>query len=709
MGDIEKTLDALIQDISSTGREVKTVSGEHFKYALKYLTEFRHLRREELSKRILIVISLCGVAAALWFKAEVVAAFLVEKSQALEGLRTPLIQNVISSSIIYRVFAVLGIPYIYVMTVGGKKKEEARQFEDKFELLGMVKQLNQFVVDEYGNKRRRTISPELIASFKKGSDLTIRLFKTNGFPLDAWEKKRAELEASFNEPIYQLKTSGTSLNVIQMVTVSESYKEKLEAKYKTELEYNSVFEKIGLVGKGTREINHFGTKSSIKNYPEYLDTEVQVINNKTVQILTFKSVGTELSNWLGAKFLMENVLNRLVVKIEQEKKNKQKYKVYTLDLADDLEESYAWKDELVDEEEGVIILGEGLIGQVKLDLNKLPHVLIGGVTNFGKSVLSNCITWQMIKKGALIIPIDFKGGIELDMFSAFHEVIFERERAIEILDKILKEYEARLKLIKSRKLKNISQFNKKYKDEELCRMIIVVDEIAEMLSGASSKAEANQIAVLDNQISTVARLARAVGIHLVLGTQRPDANVLQGQIKNNLPARICGRMIDKEPSLMILGTPDATRIPDIKGRFMFSLGADVEIFQAYYFKDSDIVPGNYLRGQCLVYEMPGSPVPSKNTQRKTTNKRVSVDDFEPLDPTEAAALDDDWIVSQIGSPDEDEEDEEDESEGEVYTVEFEEEEPADDELDDLRSDWDGDLGDDKSQSPDQKSRRVKII
>ncbi len=699
MNELEKSINSAINEIGSAGQSLGKKSAETFKYSLKYFMEFRHISKKELKKRMMILAFVVGSIAAIWWKAPEIAAFLVKKSQVNEVLNRKGFQNIIASVKTYRFLAVALIPYGYLMAVGDKKFEEARQFTDKFQLIGMVKQLEKYVVDEFGTKRRLTVTPELIGCHKPNANITVRLFKTNGQPLQVWESKRADLEAAFDEPLYQLTNSGNNLNVVKMVTVSPEYKKELDEKYMKEIEYDQVFEKIGLVGKGSREINHFGKKESIKNYPQYLDTEVKQINGKDVEVLKFRSTGTEITNWQAVKFLMENVLNRLVVKIEQEKKDKQIYKLYTLDLKDDLEETYSWNDSNINEEEGVLVLGEGLLGKVTLDLNKLPHVLIGGVTNFGKSVLSNCLTWQLIKKGALIIPFDFKGGIELDMFSDFHEVVFERERAIQVLEKVILEYEARLDLFKQKKGKNIkkiAKFNKMYPEEELCRIIVIVDEIAEMLSGASTKAEVAQIERLDNQISKIARLARATGVHLILGTQRPDSNVLQGQIKNNLSARICGRMIDIQPSIMILGTPDATRIPDIQGRFMFSLGAEVEIFQAYYFQEENIKPGNYVKGQCLVYDL-GKNQEDKERQvkQRPVRKAIYEDDFESIDPTEGEAVDDDWLTNQIGEP----EPEEDFEEGEEL-------EDADE--DDSGDDSDPDHCDNSVEGGGRESNRKRI-
>ena len=93
-----------------------------------------------------------------------------------------------------------------------------------------------------------------------------------------------------------------------------------------------------------------------------------------------------------------------------------------------------------------------------------------------------------------------------------------------------------------------------------------------------------QIAKIESLLSTIARQGRAFGIHLILATQRPDADILKGQIKNNIDFRICGRA-DKVLSQIILDNPDgAEKIPkDKQGVFLTNTGV---LFKAYYFDDS---------------------------------------------------------------------------------------------------------------------------
>lgn len=144
----------------------------------------------------------------------------------------------------------------------------------------------------------------------------------------------------------------------------------------------------------------------------------------------------------------------------------------------------------------------------------------------------------------------------------------------------------RLELFRQHRAKNIAEYNKST-DSHLCRIGVFCDEIAEMMDTTGvPKKEREIYEKIKGQLSTLARLSRSTGINLIMGVQRPDANVLTGQIKNNIPVRICGRFADKAASEIVLNTTAAINLPDIKGRFLFLRGNELIEFQAYLFEDS---------------------------------------------------------------------------------------------------------------------------
>lgn len=245
-----------------------------------------------------------------------------------------------------------------------------------------------------------------------------------------------------------------------------------------------------------------------------------------------------------------------------------------------------WSDDYISPDDGVICIGESDLEQVTFDLNRTPHVLAAGETGSGKSVVLRTILWQLINKGCCAYMIDFKGGVEFGKeYEQFGEVITERKRALEILNQLVRENRARLQLFRELGVKNLKEYNKKT-GKYLCRIAVVADEIGEMMDSKGVDKETKELMdKLQGAIATLARLSRATGINLLLGVQRPDANVLPGQIKNNIPVRICGRFADKAASEIVLGNTSACGLPDIKGRFLYKVGNETIQFQSYYFDD----------------------------------------------------------------------------------------------------------------------------
>ena len=120
--------------------------------------------------------------------------------------------------------------------------------------------------------------------------------------------------------------------------------------------------------------------------------------------------------------------------------------------------------------------------------------------------------------------------------------------------------------------------------EDLPRYIFACDEIAEVLDKTGLTKEQKEIVgKIESKLSMIARQGRAFGIHLILATQRPDANILSGQIKNNVNCRICGRADTILSQIILDSTAAAEQIPkDACGRFLLYDGT---LFQAYWFDD----------------------------------------------------------------------------------------------------------------------------
>ena len=141
---------------------------------------------------------------------------------------------------------------------------------------------------------------------------------------------------------------------------------------------------------------------------------------------------------------------------------------------------------------------------------------------------------------------------------------------------------------------------------------------------------------IEKELSTLARLSRATGINLLIGVQRPDAKVITGQIKTNVPVRICGRFADNSASEIVLSNTKAKDLKDTKGRFLIKIGADTEEFQAFYFDDSkhlkdiNIKPGTLLvegnnETEDLIYPKEYQEEVVKTTEYKDYNNDKDID------------------------------------------------------------------------------------
>ncbi|PWW96850.1 toxin coregulated pilin subunit precursor TcpA, partial [Clostridium perfringens] len=177
------------------------------------------------------------------------------------------------------------------------------------------------------------------------------------------------------------------------------------------------------------------------------------------------------------------------------------------------------------------------------------------------------------------------------------QVITEVDAAEKLFKYLVDENAKRLKLLRESGSKNIGEYNKKFEGEELKRIIVVIDELAELMdkTGVDDETRAKLVRI-EGYTSTLARLSRATGINLCIGVQRPDAKVITGQIKNNVPVRICGRFADSKASEIVLSNTKAKDLPEVKGRFLFKLGADTVQFQAFYFDDDKhFIPNKILK------------------------------------------------------------------------------------------------------------------
>ena len=305
--------------------------------------------------------------------------------------------------------------------------------------------------------------------------------------------------------------------------------------------------------------------------------------NPRITVWEFTSQGIPLKVWKDKQPAIETVLDITIFKIKNES-GKSRVRLYAVPAVSDLPEMIQWQDNYLSQQSFVLALGESFTGSVTVDLAKIPHILLGGATGSGKSVLLKLLLMQAFKKDAVVCIADFKGGV--DFPTVWHErcrMCFEEQATLELLTELVEELENRKKKLSASGQPNIDRYNE-VTDENLKRYIFACDEIAEMLDKTGLTKEQKEIVgKIENRLSMIARQGRAFGIHLILATQRPDANILSGQIKNNLNIRICGRADHILSQIILDNTEAADQIPDYaQGRFITQ---DETVFQAYWFDD----------------------------------------------------------------------------------------------------------------------------
>lgn len=209
-------------------------------------------------------------------------------------------------------------------------------------------------------------------------------------------------------------------------------------------------------------------------------------------------------------------------------------------------------------------LGKNLYGNSRVvEVKKLPHVLIAGATGAGKSCCINSIIVSLLYKASpddvRLILIDPK-RIEMSVYQGIphllmDEIICDTDKAIRALNWAISEMERRIKFLAEVNYRDIDEYNAdcaKNGFEKMPRIVIIVDEFADLMSTGKKAVE--------DTVNRIARLARAVGIHLVLATQRPSVDVISGTIKNNFPSRVAFKVTSSFDSKTILDTVGADKL-----------------------------------------------------------------------------------------------------------------------------------------------------
>ena len=271
-----------------------------------------------------------------------------------------------------------------------------------------------------------------------------------------------------------------------------------------------------------------------------------------------------------------------------------------------------------------IALGKTISNEVYIgDLSKMPHLLVAGATGQGKSVGINAILVSLLYKKhpsqLKFVLVDPK-KVELTLFNKIERhflaklpgeadaIITDTKKVITTLNSLCIEMDQRYDLLKDAQVRNLKEYNEKFIKRKLNPnnshrflpyIVLIVDEFADLMMTAGKEVE--------TPIARLAQLARAVGIHLVLATQRPSVNIITGTIKANFPARLAFRVLSKIDSRTILDSGGADQLIG-RGDMLLSTGNDLIRLQCAFVDTPEVdriseFIGNQ-RGYPEAYQLP---------------------------------------------------------------------------------------------------------
>ena len=301
-----------------------------------------------------------------------------------------------------------------------------------------------------------------------------------------------------------------------------------------------------------------------------------------------------------------------------------------------------------------------------VDLAKMPHLLVAGATGQGKSVGLNAIITSLLytkhpceMKFVLIDP----KKVEFTLYSVIENyylaklpdnneaIITDTKKVVRTLNSLCVEMDQRYDLLKLAKMRNIKEYNAKFCARELSPamghrylpyIVLVIDEFGDLIMTAGREVE--------QPLARLAQLARAIGIHLVIATQRPSVNIITGSIKANFPARIAFRVQSSVDSRTILDTTGANQLIG-KGDMLISTGSDLVRLQCAFVDTPEVEKiAEYIESKSEIspllepYSLPDVPEPGSESDTNFDDETAS-GEIDPLF-VDAAVL---VVQSQQGS------------------------------------------------------------
>ena len=401
------------------------------------------------------------------------------------------------------------------------------------------------------------------------------------FPkLEAFENPEV-VEKGFEEELKKVNAmfdNNKGYDDVVKKSISEIFKSKpMDLKKKEQIE-KSIRENVSHLENVLKE---FGVEAKVVNY-EYgpTITRYEIIIPKGVKVSKVTGLSDDIAMNLAAESIRIEAPIPGKNTIGIETPNKIKEPVHFSNII---------KNKELDSGELKVILGKDIVGRDKfIDIAKMPHLLIAGQTGSGKSVAVNTLISTLISKKSenevKFIMVDPK-MVELmpynDIPHLLVPVIIDPHQAAIALKWAVNEMENRYKKLMENGVRNIKSYNGLSYVEKMPYIVIIIDELADLMMVASGSVE--------ESIARIAQKARAVGIHLVVATQRPSTDVITGMIKANLPSRISFALRSQVDSRTILDSAGAEKLLGQGDMLLLANGTSkLQRIQGAYISDEEV-------------------------------------------------------------------------------------------------------------------------
>lgn len=331
-------------------------------------------------------------------------------------------------------------------------------------------------------------------------------------------------------------------------------------------------------------IDMLGLKNQKGESPKVIDVIPTTVDQKKVLV---KAVGFDVSSFTNKKAVLESALNMFVQDIRILENNRSMIDIRVSpkelpllipfdEVSHHLNRPFSF------------LVGEGVFGFIAEDLLKIHHILIAGSSGNGKSWFQKQLLIGLLKSSnhVQLYLIDLKMGVEVKVFEKLANVHISKNAvsAVQTLRAVEQEMDRRFKYFESKGYTEID-----CERDQLDRIVVLVDEASDLFTVVRLSEDKGEFAINARNLSDrIAKLGRAAGIHLILGTQKVVKETIDTRVQTNMTARMIFRTNTGPASVTVLGSNIANELPQVPGRGIWSVGSKDIIVQAPRLDQADV-------------------------------------------------------------------------------------------------------------------------